>query len=464
MALYMKIVDAIDYLEEYSVFEKSENQKILDFIEHWLERLKEDITKEILSEYYHYPESMGECDIREISHILNEKNKAFKIIANENMKYVPIQSISPAIKTMVEEILSLLPDEIKVGNVYYKTISKYNFTESKMRSPGYNFNAINEVETKIGGRPNVLSMTIIYHDNPLMWPLIFHEYGHTVFKRIKSKSKYQKIHSKLRVHCGDAKIDIDPSKLNTIVSEIFSDIFAINYYHLNYFLSFYFHEILSANVDELTQTADGEFQLQNHPPSAIRMKYMIKEIEKRGFGQDEVLPKILEYQKPFADELYKEIKIPAKYISLFEEIYNEISTFFEEELICSNVKIQYDLINKLYTNLQNKYPIGTFYNKEMDLNEALHSNDTFDIETNNDITNIIYAGWKFLILDMLDKFYEIRNEHDYLPNCNLKEGERSGKNVEDKILKFSKEYKFLLSNIRYSMETSMIVSHYLEGS
>ena len=218
MALYMKILDAIDYLEEYSVFEKSENQKILDFIKHWLERLKEDITKEILSEFYYYPESMGKCDINQISDILNEKNEAFKIIAGEDMKYVPIQSTSPAIKTMVDEVVSLLSDEIKVGNVYYKTISEYNFTESKMRRPNYNSYATKEVETMIGGRPNVLSMTIIYHDNPLMWPLIFHEYGHTVFKRIKSKSKYQKIHSKLRVHCGDAKIDIDPSKLNTPAS------------------------------------------------------------------------------------------------------------------------------------------------------------------------------------------------------------------------------------------------------
>lgn len=464
-ALTIKILDAKYYLDIYSSYEKDENQKILDLITYWLEQLENDLNNEIYFRFYHYPKSTGKWDFEQISHILKQKNEAFTSII-ENLKYVPIQPPFPTLKTMVDEIIISIPSEEKVRNIHYKTISEYNFTESKMIEPRYNSDSKKRVEQRSGGVPNVLSMSVLYHDNPLMWPLIFHEYGHTIFKIIKCKQDYQSIYTKLSVFCSDNELeDIDQTKLNTLISEIFSDLFAVNYYHLNYFFAFYFHEILSKEVNELLDLPSNEdFIIQLHPPSAVRLKYMIKEIEKRGFSNNNVFKKIIEYQNVFADNLFKEMgNIPSKYLLLFEEINENVSEFIHNKFN-PDVKILPKLTDPLYGNLQKRYPIGTSYYGDKDLKEILYLNESFNIENNNSIRDIIYIGWKYLILDMINNFFEIDDKDEYLPNTKIKYDDKDSVSTEKKIQKFSREYEFLISNIRYSIETSMIVSHYLEGS
>ena len=459
MSLYMKTINTRHYIEECSVFEREENQKILELIGAWLGKLEEDIKEEILSSY-NYPEVMGKYDIEQISDILYEKNDAFKSIV-DNMKYVPIQPPFLTLKTMIDEILSNVTDEARAENIYYKNISEYNFTESKMKNPRYRNKVKEEIRTKIGHIPDVLSMTVLYHNNPLMWPLIFHEYAHIIFERIKHKDRYSEMYSRIRVESEN--LNLDQVKLDAIISEIFSNIFAINSYQVIYFYAFCFHEIYSSNMNQLVDFPENG----SHPPSSIRMKYMIREISKRGFDKDEAFQIVIETQKEFSDELYRKVdeKADKRILGLFDRIYGEISCLFDDEFIFSRkIEIDHVVIKDLHDKLRNRYPIGTSYDKNINLRNDLIHEDIFNIEVNNNVTSMIYAGWKFLLLDILHSFFTTPSHKAYLKNCRLRSDETDGKkNIEIKVLKFLKEFKFLLSNIIYSMETSMIVSYYLEG-
>lgn len=464
MNLYMRILDAHSYIENCRVLEIAENKKVLDFIYQWLEILKNDVHNQILACYYNYPGNIDIYDIEQITDELNSKNEALKSIF-ANIKYIPILPPSFTLKTMVDEIVqSSIPNEIEIPNVYFKNITEFNFTESKMITPDYNIDTHKTVEKMIA--PNVLSMTVIYHNNPLMWPLIFHEYGHTVFSKIKKQKKYQHIYDNIRVYCVSNLIEIHQTKLTTIISETFSDLFAINYYGSNYFFAFYFHEILSSNTRKLLNLSDNdEFQIENHPPSAIRLKHMLEELNNKGYTKnDDVLQELLKYHSPYAETISTEMeKIPVKYIGLYKLIFNEVSNLFKGYGHKNEYQIDPNLINKLHTRLKDKLPIGTSYNKEKDLKYALTlATKKFDIEENNRTIDMIYSGWKYLISDLLMNFYKQSDYTNYLENSRIPPEEIKNKSIDNKILKFNKEYNFLTKNINYSIETSVIVSNYLE--
>ena len=470
MCLYIKILDFMNYIEEYSIYEKSENQDILDFITDWQKKLEASI-KEILCDYFsHKPEIESAIDINFVSNQLNHLAKSFKSIVS-NMKYIPIEPPSPAIKFMVNEIIvDELIDDIKLKDIYYKTISELNFSESKLKEPNFYDIIVKSPKDKKRKRenPNVLSMTALYRDNPLMWPLIFHEYGHRVHEYIQVQNYYPELINDIMNDCRD--IYEDYSQVKGLVEEVFSDLFAINCYNINYFVSFYFHEIMLSNEYELLDFNGSQKDSKQHPPSAMRIEYMLAELNRRGFSQDDILIKILSLDQKLANNLYyKKCKLLPKDRLLISIIYIKISDFFEEKkFIISKKKISIMSKDNLYQNLRNRRPIGTSYNINKSLDEALFSDGNFDVEINNNIQDIIYSGWKFLLLDIIDNFYVSNNFNEYLTNCCLKNDEifESALNNQlyimnaNKIKKFLKEYNFLLSNIKYSIETSMIVSNY----
>jgi hypothetical protein len=99
-------------------------------------------------------------------------------------------------------------------------------------------------------------------------------------------------------------------------------------------------------------------------------------------------------------------------------------------------------VNKMCDLLKNKLPIGTMYKtKGIKMEIAMQKKDKFDLETENDIIDIIYAGWKFVILSLGNELYANASE--------------------EKIKEFSKDYSFFIKNISYSIETSVIVSGYM---
>jgi len=460
--LYMRVIDAQMYLETCRIFETEENKKIIDFIYQWLKILKEDIENKIIKVYYNYPENISDLDNKMISDELNYTYYALESTF-DNMKYIPLQPPFFTLKTMVDEVILLIPDEMKITSIYFKNIKEFNFTESKMKTPEYYSEAQEEIKQKVGSTPNVLSMTVVYHHNPLMWPLIFHEYGHTVFTKINGKATYQKIYAKIRIYCIDNSIDksISQNTLTTIISETFSDLFAINYYRSNYFFAFYFHEILSSKITQLLNLSeDLKFQITNHPPSAIRMKYMLEELKNKGYDKnDDALEELRKYHSKYAEMISHEMSnIPPQYIGLYELIFKEISTLFNE----NQDEIDFKLINDLHKNLKYKLPIGTSYDRNCNIEELLKSgNKKFDIEKNNKTIDMIYAGWKYLIKDMIINFYDESDYKKYLENSVISPEKIKG-SIDNKILKLNNEYNFLIKNIGYSIETSVIVSNYKE--
>ncbi len=473
----MKILDADSYINEYSVFEKDENQKILDLISFWIEDIAYDIKKKIILDYYHNPGSISKWDTLQINDMLDFTNNAYETVI-DNMKYVPIMPPLLALQTMVDEVINELPDDIRIENVYYKTIPEFNFTEAKMKKPDYYEEAYKRIEKKIDKIPKVLSMTTIYNDNPLMWPLILHEYGHTLFSNFKKNIPYQNLHDKVKIYSNEHTLKLDREQIDSLISEVFSDILALVNHKVNYVLAFYFHEIFRKDMKRLIGIKKNDnnkysFKIEDHPPSYIRLLYLLDILHLAGFDtKDQLVDKLLESQKEFDTEMQlliqeniKDKVIDDSYFSIIDlfkslarDIYENIK---ETSLLSEEIGLDYELINKLYLNLQNHCPIGTIYSKNTDLKIALQKPDIFNIEENNTIINIIYSGWKYLVIDIIDDFYEKSNYNDYLPKRKIKEEELTEIVIDNKLLKFNKEYLFLLSNLRYSIETSMIVNYYL---
>jgi hypothetical protein len=463
IALYIKILDFKLYLENYGHLDNPENEQIIFFIKYWLEVLENEATKSL--SYFSHKDEIDEVDIKIIIESINTYNSAFRSISN-NIKYLPLIDPSTALKNMVQEIFPLLNDEVRVTDVYYKTISEDNFDESRLWKPQIH-TWDRKVESYGSNIPNVLSMTALYHDNPLMWPLIFHEYGHIVFSKIPGK---RQLFKEFRDYCDDKEIMIKDEKLTIIIDEIFADIFAINYYNFNFFFSFYFFEILPAKIDgkgkiinekhkiinekhkiinerhtAINEKCEAEFCIENHPPSIIRLEYMIKEIEKMNLKNDEVFQSIIKINNQLTSV---NVSIGKKYRKLFSKLYYDISKFYGEKVGSKGFKLNYDELLKLENDLVERCPIGTSY-KGNDLKHALLADKIFDIDTNNSIFNIIYAGWKCFISNIAEKFYEFSMD------------EVSDVNSSNKLRKFEEEYKFLLSNLKYSIETSMVTSYYL---
>lgn len=454
--LYMRILDAKSYIESCRTIENTENKKIMDFICEWLKIIEKSVRDNAISKYYGHPENIDYRDIANISDELDLDYEALRKLF-DNMKYIPIKPPLFTLKTMVDEIYPTIPEPMKISNIYFKNITDFNFTESKMIEPQFHKEGRDAIIGKINQIPNVLSMTVNYHFNPLMWPLIFHEYGHTAFKKIKLTNDYETIFSNVRLHCSENKIPIEIDKLSAIMSEVFSDIFAINYHISNYFFAFYFHEILGSNVNKLLNIVDGVFNVGYYPPSAIRFKYMLKELEKKGYtNNNEALEKLLKYHRPFAEEIRTKMDaIGSEHIELYELMFNELSNLFGDV----KVEINQVLINELHNNLKKKLPIGTSCNGNLkDLLE--HSEDKFDIDNNNRTIDMIYTGWKFLILDMIAKLPGEQDCKKYLKYSKIQDDKIKDKPIDNKILKFADAYDFLNKNISYSIETSMIVSNY----
>jgi len=457
MSLYLKVTDFKGYLNQYSYLEISENQPIMDFIKYWLNALEGEVSKSF--SYFLFKDDLNEADIRILTESIVTYNLAFKDISY-NMTYVPLENPPESLKMIVQEIFPILRDEIKVKDIYYKTISEDNFTESNLKKPELHiWDKKSEVyESNI---PNVLSITALYHDNPLMWPLIFHEYGHVVLLKIEEKFKgeYERLLYGLSKIGLNNNMVLGRKKLKKIASEIFADIFAINYYNLNFFFSFYFYEFLPSNINGINKM---DSELREHPPSLIRMKYMVEEVKKIGLSRDEVYQKILNIEKDFVD-LKNE-----PYSTLYISFYNKISLFLKRIVGNRKNKVDYKANSVQYSNIKQRYPIGTSLDRKYDLKSALfvdnnsnlEKNDKlsfFNIEKNNKISVIIYTGWKYLILDIIDNFYKTDNEFRE-SNQKIK---TDGK-LNNKIKLFNEDYKFLLLNLNYSIETSTIVSYYLD--
>jgi len=357
----------------------------------WLQKIQDDIESIIFKQYFDkdcLKETENESNLERLQ---EEYTAFFRTI--HNLRYVPIQPPFFTLKYMVNEPV-IKPEEYKISNLHFKSISEFNFTEAVMLKPKIDDSDSRET---IGPLPNVLSIAVTYHHNPLMWPLIFHEYGHAVYDNHIEKDKKSKDRKKkIEDFCKSQKIDLTKSQniqcLHECITEIYSDLFGIHYHGSNYFMSFYFHEILGANCDALQNFNEkNEFQFETHPPSLVRMEYMLNELKKlKLYENDDCLKKLIKYHESFDKHIKKSNnEIPSQYILLYQFIYKEISNSLKKP----SITIDKEKIRTLSSRLQYMEPIGTSPRSGIKLKKALRSEGQFDIEIDNKIIDIITTGW-----------------------------------------------------------------------
>ena len=189
---------------------------------------------------------------------------------------------------------------------------------------------------------------------------------------------------------------------------------------------------------------------------------MIRELEKRGCAEGEHYHIVLEYSKDFIELIKKKIKeVPENKVIFLYYLYDQLSKRFSE----SNVDQKKEIVNRLSICLKIGMPIGTCYNGEEDIKAILskkehdYEKNPFDLEESNRIMDIISDGWRFVILDMISNFLISDSGSAYLPRIESPKNTKRVK-AEEKTWKFCKQYEILQENLRYSMETSVIVSHY----
>jgi len=467
--LEMKIIDTNSYIDLCFVHEKDENIRILNIIQAWLKILKNNVDL-IISLHYEHPELLNQIKVDFVSLEVDKNTSKFDIVI-QNLKFLPILPSMSILSTITNEIIPKIPkDELRIKEIYFKNITDFNFEGTKMKEPVLLEAQKQIIRQQFGVVPKVLSMTVVYNGNPLLWPLILHEYGHVIYKEIKNKDEMKGVISKL--NSTFTEIDV---KVDDIVSEIFSDLFAINYYGSSYLFAFYFHEILKLDLQKMIGLKDDDkFKFSSHPPSAMRLDYMLKELKKRkDILDDKTLEKLLEYHSPYQEEIDKKRNscLTETQKQFFITAYEEISRQSDLLDIYPEEKIGLDTnhIELLRKNLIERLPISAI--RDIDLQtlkegkqgakkDTENEEPFLDLDKRNEIRTIIYVGWKHLIFDILDDFYE-KKEKDYLKNLDLKFKQNESE-IQKKIKKFSNQYEFLMKTMIYSIETAVVISNYSE--
>ena len=457
ISLLIKIIDTKNYLIENEIFEKSENREIFDTMNRWVDNVENEIN-EILSLYiskFSRSEIIDELFLKSSYEQIKYNQIVFKCIL-ENFKFIPIQTPGDILKLLVQQTITThVSQEAKVGNIILKNIYEFNFSESEMKKP-----PVRELNQKTV--PVVLSMTAVYSNNPLLWPLILHEYGHAIFNTQENQKKSRLIKKQIKVFMKDN--NIDENILDNNIAEVFSDLFGINYYGETYFFAFFFHEVLFNDVNTLlnleTTNNSTEFKYTSHPPSLIRVKYMIKELNKYAIKSDN-FEKFSSFLKPMLDRYDQEmsVKIPNNK-EIYFKIYELVSEYYGsgESTVFGGTKYsgKKDVVKQLYECLIDKMPIGT-YKKN---NEEVHftnsdKNEIFDLALPSKIIDIINSGWKYFLQNLILPLYN--NQENKIQYTSNEAYIKMKKDLDT----FKIDYLYLLNNIIYSIETSVITSNYL---
>lgn len=447
--LYCQTINALTYINDCYTLEQLENQNIITYISEWLLLLKTDLESDLIK-IHKLNNSSEPINDKLLAKEINQKYDMFNTIV-ENFRFVPLQPPFFTLRAMVEEAekKNIIPNPSKISNIYFKNIPQFEFTEKRMGEPEYHSqkpdNKKEKIKNKVGGTiPHVLSMTVIYQYNPLMWPLLFHEYGHFVFKNNHMKNDIQECIDKILTEKKKLNSDVSDDIIKACINEVYCDLYAINCYSTNYFLAFFFCQMIDdSNFDKIT---NYDFS-KPHPPSHVRIDYMIKELKKRGFLKDnDAVKSIIQQQNSFIIENTDKIDTYyKKYQLLFNFIYDNVSLLFDGYQKYNFKKPE---IEELVQCLKNKMPIGTVCKNRENLKEILQTRDKkFNVDSDNNIIDIIQTGWRFFILHLCEKLYSDRN---YLVFSS-----------DDDHETFYKDYTFFIKNLNYSIETSVIVSSYL---
>lgn len=473
-ALLTKVYDLQNYIEEYDVLEKDENQRLLRLIQSWLEAIEHAAASEVLEENFSAVRAPSSAQLYVAADNLDNLNRDFSRVA-ENMRFVPMQAPYPSLAAMVAEVRERMEPKWRVHDLSFKTIPELNFRESMMRGP---------VTIARGRRgqtpsPNVLSMTATYLDNPLMWPLIVHEYAHAVSKQPEVRDALRPARDEIYRACPEGVEELTQETTEAMIGEVFADLFALNAQGTNYFYAFLFHEVLGKTPRQLAQNKpDGGGDILPHPPSGVRLEYGFRELKCRRGDRDQVFRWVERGLSPLLDQIRRERlnapKEPGKgslptrnQLTLYDTAYDNMSEVFATDRFPGAPEFQ-DLnkeVVRMHRRLKERLPVSTRLRPKIALSRQLSNDAAWDVEEANHIESMMATGWRFLLQDMISHLARSRDasRRPFLPDPNTNEST----SIEDfgKCMgRFKKEYKLLLMNLETSIETSIVVNNYLRGS
>lgn len=465
--LLVQLYDLEAYIEEYDVFEKEENQAILELMRGWVGATQDILKEEFLHRFYsktngliEKPEDLDKpARLKSLEDALDGVGYALQELAG-NMKYMPLQPPHPTLAYLVSEAQqSTKKIDWRVETVAFKTIAEFNFSEAAMRPPEL-------LKDRTEDDPaNVLSMTSMYIDDPLMWPLILHEHGHAVLKqahrlpsvataRANLKGKF----SKLAKEMGR---DFD-----LLASEVFCDLLALRQYGPAYLYPLVFHDLLPSTHRQLmAHQDDSAAKMRIHVPPVYRYRFLAAELRKMGYDKDPALA----WFSATCDQLVKWLapeskdRLPQEIADLYAGMFDELSALLKDVAATEFVKENQTKITSLQERLKQHLPVSASFPHADKLRETLGADSLWDLESPNEIRIMLTAGWSYLLLEMIKPLYEleISGKNDaFLPDPSGIETVVA-RSFEERLQRFKDGYLLLLANLRVSIETAIVTRHYL---
>lgn len=460
LEIFNKIHNCHNYLKEIFVYENSQNQKLIIFLLNWLDILAEELRCRIIESQLDYSQPDKITDYL-LGFDLGDSFEAFQAI-QKNLTYFHKLEVDFGINEMINEIKKHMHSNLKNKQFFIETVSEYNFSEEVINVPETDRPLSNQIEQTSAELPNILAMTSIYHANPLMWPLIAHEIGHVVFKSdpVKDfiKDSISEIIPQIAIAGISQEMDLNEVSRN-IFEEIFSDLFSLRAFGSVYIVAFYFHEIIGKLEKELFGAKEKDkdrwvgHKFRKHPPSFIRMILMCKEMGKIDLEDDSLFVNLMNIERRISSYSTKFDTMDG-----FEKKYEIYKFFYEKASEIFNlpdIEIvgQYNVvenISQLAKHLSSWLPIPVtrLIDRPM-LIKSFEEKELIEIDNPNNIRDIIYAGWIYLIDEMIPSIEEISSN-------------RNEELILDKPARgtYSWKYNFLIQNLVYSINTSIILQNY----
>jgi hypothetical protein len=135
---------------------------------------------------------------------------------------------------------------------------------------------------------------------------------------------------------------------------------------------------------------------------------------------------------------------------LYQEIYNSIISIFSdsEVEIIKPYTCEFNNIDSMKKQLECYEPISTKrYLNQNDLLKKINDDENHIVDSPNNILDIVYSGWFYLLTALMPSI-DKNKLHEELNLKNPKRGQA-----------YSWKYDFLINNLSYSIDTSIIVKN-----
>lgn len=457
MSLMVKINDVNGLVRRMAIEEREENQKIVGHIKEWTSCIESEIASDICQDF-DVVDALNDRELKNLETKVNTYYEWFQVVA-QSFVYAPLEAPMFTLKNVLFEIVHSLSAKQRSASWILKTIPDFNFTEEVMKIPDFPSSNRRSVIETVGGEPNVISLSGLYNRNPLMWPLIVHEYGHIIYGVCLEDPEFKEEQGEIgrkattALNKTDSNTNLDVA---SCLEEIYADLFAARQYGISYLFAFLFHEYLSLRRENALGWS-GDKDALRHPPSYLRLKSILRAV--RPETNDE-WPEFWNVEKCLYSEIENTEVIAKQYL---EGVLNPLVDMYEgarksfEGTGMNAEEVSSSVIGKLHSILAGGEPIGTrALLAGESFRQALKEGDEW-VHQSNSTKQVISAGWRYMILDVMAGFLE---RPPYLEKRRRRGKSASQESTRQKLDSLKDELLYVGSNILYSLDTSAIVSNY----